>query len=81
MKTCIICGKKFVPNHHREKCCSDECKHQNHLENMRLAHSQKANSRILSTTLVEKNAQARNMGLTYGQMVAMKYAQEHRLEV
>lgn len=38
-------------------------------------------TRIRKSHLAEKNAQARKMGMTYGQLQAMKYAQEHRLEV
>ena len=36
-RTCIVCGKEFIPHHGRTKICSEECK--------RLRHSQKNRER------------------------------------
>ena len=81
LKICPICGQTFEPHHYKEKYCSPACKREGHLGRMREVNNNKPKNRKQSTTLTEKNAQARSMGLTYGQMQAIKYAQEHRLEV
>lgn len=32
-KKCASCGDDFIPNHGREKCCSEECRKKRHTEN------------------------------------------------
>lgn len=32
LKTCIICGRAFEPNHYAQQFCSVECQHLHHIE-------------------------------------------------
>lgn len=81
LKTCPICRHKFEAEHFNEKYCSPSCKREGRIQCERELYRYKTKHKNGSKSLVEKNAQARKMGLTYGQLQAMKYAQEHRLEV
>ncbi|QIB68253.1 DNA gyrase inhibitor YacG [Aminipila butyrica] len=82
LKICPICNQEFE-GHGNRKFCSETCKDTDELLNRT-----KPEPEILfeerprrESELDAKNAKARSKGLTYGQMEAMKYASEHRVEV
>ncbi|WP_206460224.1 hypothetical protein [Anaerovorax sp. IOR16] len=77
IKKCPVCGLKFNTRQNGVIYCSTECK----IKNRQKRDREKCSSKKQKSNLVELNAQAREMGLTYGKLQAMKYAQEHRLEV
>ncbi|WP_312093434.1 hypothetical protein [Aminipila sp.] len=83
-RICIVCGKEFEPNHHNTKCCSPVCRKKRKQERDKDCwYHEKTVIRMPKPNkeLDKKEMQARKMGLSYGQMQALKYAQEHRLEV
>lgn len=88
MKICEICKKEFEPKHFREKCCCDECKREAHRIKVRQNHQERRRKKpeepkkiVKLTPLASKNELARKSGLSYGQLQAMRYLEEHRLEV
>ncbi len=72
-RLCMQCGKEFAPNHPAKVCCSPECQRERDRERVRLAYSgEKLKGKKVSTEkqLIDINAKAKAMGLSYGQYVA-----------
>lgn len=80
LKICPICNREFE-GHGNRKFCSETCKAADELLNRTKPEILFEERPRRKSKLDAKNAKARSMGLTYGQMEAIKYASEHRVEV
>lgn len=84
-KVCKICGKEFIANCKKTKCCSEECKKENAKINQKLwADRQKElkakKKKEKKFTVAELAVKARELGMSYGQYTAMLYAQEGKVQ-
>lgn len=70
-KTCAICGKEFISNSHVTKCCSDECKAKNK-QNWQKNYRDKTYKERKKSRFNELSREARERGLSYGQLQAIK---------
>ena len=74
--TCAVCGREFEKTHSRQTICSDECRTLKRKEYMRRNYKKrklKANAKkrkSASKSIAEIQAEARNLGLSYGEYVA-----------
>lgn len=71
-KICEICGKEFTPRHHRQLYCTKECANESEKQNKII---RKRRPKVVyekkNQELVEMTVKARELGMTYGQYVAM----------
>lgn len=79
-RTCVVCWKKFITNHPRKITCSNECSVIRHNESNRISyrnnkHIVKSRNKNISNSKKLSNdaLEARNLGVSYGTYVAMKY--------
>jgi hypothetical protein len=75
IKICLTCGKDFSPNHPSKVCCSPECQRERERKLARegwRSMGQTAARKPKSTEkqIIDINAKAKAMGLSYGQYVA-----------
>ena len=74
IKICATCGKKFAPNHSSKVCCSPACQKERERKMARegwRSTGQTAAKKPRSTEkqIIDINAKAKAMGLSYGQYV------------
>lgn len=74
-KICATCGKEFAPNHPAKVCCSPGCQKERDREVARLYWNKKKspveNQPVdKAQAIIDINAKAKEMGMTYGQYVA-----------
>lgn len=82
IKNCVICNKEFIATRMDQKVCSEECKKKRARElAQERAEISKAEKerRKNKPTLAEINQEARQKGLTYGQLQAMKFKEGLRI--
>ncbi len=76
IKICPVCGKVFQDSH--RKCCGPECaKERNKSRQRELAAERKQEKKreeLKKTSLARTAQEARRMGISYGQYVAMCYS-------
>lgn len=87
---CIICGKEFQANK-RGCICSPECRAERNRQTSRANYGRRSEletKRKNNTALKEKadtiyikNKEAREKGLTYGQLQALKWIKENRVQL
>ena len=76
--TCAVCGREFEKVKNRQTICSDECRmlkrkeceRRNHMQRKLKSESEKRKSASNSKSIAEIQAEARNLGLSYGEYVA-----------
>jgi hypothetical protein len=72
-KICAICGKEFAPNHPAKMCCSPECQRERDRDLVRSKRKYKGTKQKNKSSeeqIIDINAKAKAMGLSYGQYVA-----------
>lgn len=75
VKICATCGKEFSPNHPSKVCCSPECQK---IREREMAKASWKSSKLVAQKkpvsaekeIIDINAKAKEMGMTYGQYVA-----------
>ena len=75
---CAVCGREFEKVKNRQTICSDECRELRKKENVTKAWNkrklkaeiEKRKSASNSKSIAEIQAEARNLGLSYGEYVA-----------
>lgn len=75
IKICATCGKNFSPNHSSKVCCSTECQRIRERkmvrESLKSARQNSTNKpKSTEKQIIDINAKAKEMGMTYGQYVA-----------
>ena len=78
---CAECGKKFQPHRYNQKYCTAECREAYRTAEMKHRWQKAKEEKRKEPQLVEKEREARNLGISYGQLQARRYIQEHRLEL
>lgn len=79
IKFCIVCGKRIPETSNRHKICSDRCarKRKNlHRRGMPAPYENAIESPAQAHTLAELNAEARKLGLTYGQYMQKRNSRQ-----
>jgi hypothetical protein len=74
-RICVTCGKEFAPSHSIKVCCSPECQKERGRQMAKEAWRSTKQTRAKKPKSTEKqiidiNAKAKAMGMTYGQYVA-----------
>lgn len=79
VKICKWCGKEFISTG-KEQICSDECRKESYKEYKQRYNraryqkqKQKLKEREKKSNLDEKAAEAKQRGISYGQLMAEKY--------
>lgn len=75
---CGVCGKTFTPPTTRYKYCSDECRKIAAANQTRISQGRKQKPKKDPLILSRINQEARDKGLTYGQLQAQKYMERMR---
>lgn len=74
IRICLNCGKDFVSDHALKVCCSRECQHERDKrkinENNRSIRQKSKAIRSTEKQIIDINAKARALGMSYGQYVA-----------
>ena len=87
-KTCVICNESFQTAYPRKLTCSDDCGKIHHRikanENRRKKQSKpkkaKEPTRSNIDKIAEKAVKAKEMGISYGKLVAMEQMEKDRNE-
>lgn len=85
VKICKWCGKEFISTG-KEQICSDECRKELYKEykqryNRARYQKKKAKERDTKSNLNEKAAEAKQRGISYGELVAEKYKAQSRISL
>lgn len=83
--TCIQCGNKFEAVSKRGyKYCSPECKAEYHANVRRWKAKaealEKQKKKERKKSIQDLATEAKQKGMTYGQLVALKYSEENRIQ-
>lgn len=80
-QTCVICGNVFTSTRCSQVCCSAECKRKRknelHAETMKEQRIKERNKK--KSDLAGLSRKAREMGMSYGKMQALKYIEENKV--
>lgn len=82
--TCIVCGKRFISGSCRGKFCGDKCRKIKAREKSKEKNQKRKMRRKAAEsgrTLSAAEAEAREMGISYGQYVAMQDRRKHEHKV
>lgn len=71
-KNCDLCGKEFSTNYQNKLYCSDECRHKMVTSNRLNPIVKEKKKPISNMTRSEIEAEARKVGMHYGQYVGLK---------
>ena len=70
--TCVICGKDFTNVNPQSKTCDEECRKMLNREKKKEYTLKYKRNKKPNSLLVEMSIRAKELGLSYGQYVALK---------